>query len=80
LIKDVVLKADFVGRFSVDLPAGFYDVFVSSSAFTPVCKKIHLRDGQTFTFDPLLPLDPQILDENKDLLIDARTPLLPPSK
>src|SRR5258707_1350114 len=35
--EDLVVRTGANGNFSVNLPSGFYDVFVSSPAFTPVC-------------------------------------------
>ena len=33
------------GTFSVDLPPGFYDVFVAVPAFTPMCRKVRIKPG-----------------------------------
>lgn len=42
--KDITLSSDSDGNFSLDLPPGFYDVFVTATAFTPHCEKIRLKD------------------------------------
>ncbi|HYV64047.1 MAG TPA: carboxypeptidase-like regulatory domain-containing protein [Bryobacteraceae bacterium] len=61
--EDVVLRSGPDGTFSVQLPPGFYDVFISSMAFTPVCRKIRIRDGGTVTFNPRLPIDALVSEE-----------------
>jgi len=55
--EDLVVRTGANGDFSVNLPPGFYDVFISSMAFTPVCRKVRLNAGSTVTFDPKLRLD-----------------------
>jgi hypothetical protein len=57
--KDLTIKADHHGSFAADLPAGFYDVFVSAMAFTPASRKVRiLRAPVDFTLrmdvDPLI--------------------------
>src|SRR5262249_59693863 len=41
--QDVTAKTDSSGRFSVDLPPGFYDVFVTATSFTPYCRKFRVK-------------------------------------
>jgi carboxypeptidase family protein len=36
------VTTDATGHFSLDLPAGVYDVFVSAAGFAPHCEKITL--------------------------------------
>jgi len=55
--KDVTLSTDSEGRFSLDLPPGFYDVFIAATAFTPHCDKIRLKDKPK-TYDVKLKLSP----------------------
>ena len=55
--EDIVVRTSANGGFSVKLPPGFYDVFVSAMAFTPVCRKVRIRDGIDVTFDPKLRVD-----------------------
>ena len=33
--EDLILLTDEAGKFSTELPSGFYDLFVSSAAFSP---------------------------------------------
>ena len=62
--KDVMVTSGKDGSFSIGLPSGFYDVFVSSPAFTPVCRKIRIRDRENaVTFDPRLPVDALVTNE-----------------
>jgi hypothetical protein len=44
--QDLVIRTRQDGSFQVDLPPGFYDVFVAATAFTPVCRKIRVKPGQ----------------------------------
>ena len=64
--EDVVVTSANDGSFSIDLPSGFYDVFVSNPAFTPVCRKIRIRFPNTFTFNPRLPVDGLVVSELGD--------------
>lgn len=52
---DVTATTDKDGRFSIDLPPGFYDVFVTAMAFSPRAEKIRLRGNgshrKDFTLD-----------------------------
>ena len=58
LASDLVLHTDSLGHFSTRIPPGFYDVFVSSMAFTPQCTKIDvIHDTQ---YNPHLSLDPLV--------------------
>jgi hypothetical protein len=48
--EDLIVRTGRDGSFSIDLPSGFYDVFVSSPSFTPVCRKIRILERKTVTF------------------------------
>jgi len=63
---DAILGSGLKGEFSVQLQPGFYDVFVSSPAFTPLCRKIRIRDGRSIRFDPRLPADALVIQELGD--------------
>jgi Carboxypeptidase regulatory-like domain len=56
--QDLTVETDSNGRFSLDLPPGFYDVFVSSSAFSPQCAKIRIKDEVTKTYEFKLKASP----------------------
>ena len=42
--EDVALTTGQTDEFETDLPPGFYDLFVSATAFSPVCRKLRLKD------------------------------------
>jgi len=43
--EDLVIRTNGNGTFKVDLPPGFYDVFVAAKAFSPTCRKIRIKRG-----------------------------------
>jgi hypothetical protein len=55
---DVDATTDSNGNFSIDLPPGFYDVFVTATAFTPHCDKIRLKDKQPRSYEVKLGISP----------------------
>lgn len=61
--RDVSARTDKDGRFKFDLPLGFYDLFVSSPAFTPVAMKIKVRGGVASPIEIKLRVDPQVTKE-----------------
>jgi hypothetical protein len=61
-VKDASLRADAYGKFSVQLPPGFYDVFVSAPAFSPVAKKLRI-EGRVNTLEFRLKIDPGVAAE-----------------
>jgi hypothetical protein len=67
--NDPFLKTDASGHFATELPPGFYDVFVSARAFTPLCRKIRIRTGETFTYNPRLNVDPLVIQEIGDTVV-----------
>ena len=52
---DITLTTDSNGKFSLELPPGFYDVFVTATAFTPRSDKIRLKgkEGRLHAQHPL---------------------------
>jgi len=64
--EDVVLASDANGKFSVDVNPGFYDIFVSSSAFSPQCAKVRVKDTEPSIYTPRLHADPLISKELGD--------------
>jgi hypothetical protein len=46
----------------LELPPGFYDVFVTATAFTPYCEKIRLKD-RSKAFDVKLTVSPVASNE-----------------
>ena len=41
--RDITTSTDESGKFSMELPSGFYDVFVTATAFTPHAEKIRMK-------------------------------------
>jgi|HubBroStandDraft_6_1064221.scaffolds.fasta_scaffold34742_2 Carboxypeptidase regulatory-like domain len=54
---------DVSGKYSIELPPGFYDVFVSAGAFSPTAAKVRVRAGQTTIHDATLHVDPTVSSE-----------------
>jgi hypothetical protein len=46
---DLRIVADHSGHFRAEVPPGFYDILATSSAFSPSCAKVRLRNGKTTT-------------------------------
>jgi hypothetical protein len=63
---DLNLQSGKDGGYSIDLPPGFYDVFVSSMAFTPSCQKIRVWSGKSARFSPKLTVSPLVTKELAD--------------
>jgi hypothetical protein len=51
-------RTDSRGKYRIQLSPGIYDVFVSSSVFGPVAKRVSIHDGAEIDFSPQLSLDP----------------------
>jgi Carboxypeptidase regulatory-like domain len=51
---DLTIPTDANGRYSVQIPSGLYDVFVSSPGFYPSCKKLWVGKGKEATYSPSL--------------------------
>lgn len=58
--EDTRVTTNRTGEFSVEVPPGFYDVFVSAMSFSPQCRKIRVRAGETSTYSPKLKPDPLV--------------------
>jgi hypothetical protein len=61
--QDITATTDANGAFSVDLPPGFYDVFVSATAFSPHCDKVHLKGDETKKYEFKLKISPVTSEE-----------------
>ena len=64
--QDLTLETDEKGQFTVDLSPGFYDVFVSATAFSPDCRKILVKPGETAIYNAKLNMDPVVAKEIGD--------------
>jgi Carboxypeptidase regulatory-like domain len=56
--QDIAATTDSSGHFSVELPPGFYDVFVTAMAFTPHCDKVRLKHKETRNYEVKLKMSP----------------------
>jgi len=61
--EDLILQTDEAGKFSTELPTGFYDLFVSSAAFTPACQKIRLKQQAALSVKFKLKANPLVTKE-----------------
>jgi hypothetical protein len=43
---DKIVTTDATGRFSLELPPGVYDVFVTAAGFSPHCEKLTIKPGE----------------------------------
>jgi hypothetical protein len=64
--SDLVVESKANGEFGAELPPGFYDVFVSASAFSPECRKIRIKSGEVLPYNAKLKADPIITKELGD--------------
>jgi|SRR5215471_6592661 len=60
--QDVIVVTDASGHYFASVPAGFYDVFVSAPAFTPIAAKVILKE-QKAIFNSKLYVDPLVSKE-----------------
>jgi hypothetical protein len=58
--SEVTCETNATGQFEVELEPGFYDVCVMATAFTPVCTKTLVTQGQPVNYDARLKADPLI--------------------
>ena len=62
IAEDLTLKTDDMGIAATLLPPGFYDVFISSMAFTPQAQKVRLKQkARSMRFE--MKLDPIVTKE-----------------
>ena len=61
--QDVIVVADTNGEYSATVPSGFYDVFVSATAFTPTAAKVVVKRGQRSRYSVKLKADPLVTKE-----------------
>jgi hypothetical protein len=69
--QDVRVLTDANGVYSADIPAGFYDVFISAEAFSPIATKVRVKQGQRTSFSVKLMLDPLVSKELGGVEVDA---------
>jgi hypothetical protein len=61
--EDLVVRTNGDGTFKVDLPPGFYDVFVAAMAFSPRCRKIRIKRGEGLAVTLRMNADPLYMAE-----------------
>lgn len=61
--EDLKTTTDAVGRFSISVPPGFYDLFVSSMAFSPACRKVRVKADKPQEITIRLRVDPVVSRE-----------------
>jgi hypothetical protein len=70
-MQDVGVLTDANGVYSADIPAGFYDVFISAEAFSPIAAKVRVKQGQRTSFSVKLKVDPLVSKELRGVEVDA---------
>ncbi len=61
--QDLMMKTGERGAFTTQLAPGFYDVFVSSPAFSPACRKIRIGKGAVVNVEERLPVSIIVMNE-----------------
>jgi hypothetical protein len=51
ITQDITVTSDSNGHFSLELAPGFYDVFVTATAFSPHCEKIRLKGTEVKSYE-----------------------------
>jgi hypothetical protein len=69
--QDVIVVTDASGHYSASVPAGFYDVFVSASAFTPIAAKVIVKQAQKAMLNAKLYVDPLVSKEIGGMRVDG---------
>ena len=63
LRHDLIVFTDDNGNYSANVPPGFYDLFVSSMAFTPIAIKVRVKKNVSSTFKGRLHADTLVTRE-----------------
>ena len=61
--SDITVATNGDGEYTASVPPGFYDVFVSSMAFSPAAAKIRVKRDKPGTWSPRLKVDPLVSRE-----------------
>jgi hypothetical protein len=61
--QDASAVTDGNGTFSLDVPPGFYDIFISAMAFSPACLKVRVTSEKPGQFKMRLKVDPLVTKE-----------------
>lgn len=60
---DLIIRTKGDGTFTVELPSGFYDVFVAAMAFNPTCRKVRMKSGESMSITLRMDVAPLYLEE-----------------
>jgi len=71
LPEDLTLETNKDGQFSSEVPPGFYDLFVSATAFSPDCRKVRIHPGERADYNFKLEADPLVTKELGFYIPDA---------
>jgi hypothetical protein len=71
--QDLVIRTTSNGGFKIDLPPGFYDLFVTAMAFSPRCRKIRIQPQKGLGITLRMNVDPLYTAEMGDR-IEAMPP------
>lgn len=63
---DVTVETNSRGEFQLNLPPGFYDVFVTAMAFSPKCQKVRIRAGKVLILNMSLEVSTIVSHELAD--------------
>jgi hypothetical protein len=66
LKEDLTTETNERGEFEIEIPPGFYDVFVSATGFSPHSSKIRAKPGEVATYKVKLKVDPLVTRELGD--------------
>jgi Carboxypeptidase regulatory-like domain len=72
--QDVSVLTDDSGIYSAPVPMGFYDVFISAPAFTPVAAKVIVKEGQRVAFNVKLYVDPLVSKQIGGMSVEGVKP------
>ncbi|HEY6936770.1 MAG TPA: carboxypeptidase-like regulatory domain-containing protein [Terriglobales bacterium] len=67
-LKDMSVTTDALGRYSVVVVPGYYDICVHATAFSPTCTTVKAEQGASVTYDPKLKMSPLISSEIGDVI------------
>lgn len=51
---DIHVRTSEDGKYSIELPVGTYDVFISADGFAPTCRKVEIESDGMMIFDAVL--------------------------
>jgi hypothetical protein len=70
--RDIAIRSDKAGRFTLRLGPGFYDVCAMVDAFTPACGKVRIASAQVQKLSMRLSIDAAVVREIGDAFPTSR--------